>query len=69
MNIANLTDEAVLSLLSQITQGLANAIDRKTLPIEAARNLATGLVIELDEVSEDDGLGTEGWEHFLGVNL
>jgi len=34
---------------------------------EAVRNLLEKIIDKLDELDEEDFFGTEGWEHFFGL--
>ena len=64
MNVSDLKKEVQLAMLKDICQQIAK------LPDDWLENNGEGLLAAiadiLDDQSQDDAWGTEGWQHFFG---
>lgn len=67
INITKLTEEALVELLQNILENIAK--EEPNLEKEDVEFILDSLINALDTLSEDDGLGTEGWEHYFNINF
>jgi hypothetical protein len=67
INIIKLTEEAQREFLQVILENLVK--EEPDLLKEDVELLLDSLVDALDTLAEDDGFGTEGWEHRFGIEL
>jgi hypothetical protein len=66
MNINKLSDEAAITTVNEICDGLKSFISRNP---DSAHDLLRAMKDGfLDDLAENDYFGTEGWEHGLGVS-
>lgn len=61
-----LKDEEIDKLYVDLLERLVDHADN--IPNDAKRILLDAIVEGLELAAEDDGLGTEGWEHFFGYD-
>jgi len=62
MNVSKLNDQAVTDTIKAIFDNLIKS------EIEDQRVILADLVVLMDRLSEDDFFGTEGWEHWVGLD-
>ena len=67
IDITKLTEEAQREFLQVILENLTK--EEPDLLKEDVEFLLDTLVDALNTLSEDDGFGTEGWEHRFGIEL
>lgn len=67
-DVEDLSADAVKRRLSQVIERLhARRAEIADLDPETQRSILNGLLEGLEAASEEDGMGTEGWQHFLGL--
>lgn len=64
MNMSKLSDAAALTTVNEIADGLKKFV--KNNP-DSAKAICEALGPTLDDLSEDDFFGTEGWLHAFGI--
>lgn len=66
MNVQKLSDEGAVQTINEICDGLKKWIESN--PECAKAYLAELIDGFLDPMAQDDGFGTEGWEHAFGIS-
>lgn len=67
IDVSKLKEEAQRDYLKTILENLIT--EEPDLLAEDVEYLLDHLIQALDVLSEDDGFGTEGWEHRFGIEL
>jgi hypothetical protein len=62
MKVSKLNDEAVTETLKAIFSTIIEC------DVDAQRDFLKELADKMDELAEDDFFGTEGWEHWAGLD-
>lgn len=66
MDVSKLSDSGAVKTFEEICDGLKLFIQSN--PENASHYLEELIDNFLDPIAEDDGFGTEGWEHAFGIN-
>ena len=67
MNVENFKPEAQIKILKHICKRIAD-LDNDWLEGNA-EGLLTAMVEVMDDQDGDDAWGTEGWQHFFGIEI